>query len=37
MRWEGVSRNMFRVNKNEKTFSPIGCGKKIRKLTEIVK
>ena len=30
MRWVGGSRIMFRVNKDEKAFSPIGCGKKIR-------
>ena len=36
-RWEGGSRIMFRVNKNEKAFSPIGCGineKYYRFLTE---
>ena len=28
MRWDGRSRIMFGVNKNEEAFSPRGCGKK---------
>ena len=30
MRWEGGSRNMSRVNKNWKAFSPIAAGNKMR-------
>ena len=33
MKWESGSRMVFRVNKNEKAFCPIGCND----LTEIIK